>query len=255
MKIKVFGGTFWDVFIYGEEPHKAEIFEMPGGSGLNIAFGLFRQGFDVQFYSNIGEDWRGEEIKKALKKEGFNTVGIRVIANMKTGHHIAFNDRPIAVDRGANREPIILQEDPEADVVFINTEIPEESIFEALRIPSKLVIVDLGPRKIVSSEQLRAVCQTELLLLGTERECDGGCDVVKLGAKGAWVRGKHIPADTHVYPYTVGAGDIFDVVFTTLYLKTGDILFSTRAAVETSQTMVREVKGAFSKAQRLDKLI
>ena len=78
---------------------------------------------------------------------------------------------------------------------------------------------------------------------------------MKLGPKGAQVRDKLIPSDTFVYPYTVGAGDAFDITFITLYLRTRDMLFATRSAVEASQKMTREVKGAFSKAKALENLI
>lgn len=255
MKILVFGGIFWDVFIYGNEPHEAEILEMPGGSGLNIAYGLFKQGFDVHFYSNIGSDWRGKEIKRILADDKFNISHIKTLNDTKTGHHIALNDKPIAVDRGANKEKIDVPVIEKADVCVINTEIPKEVILDVLKIPSKLAVVDLGPRPVISPEELKKSCDTELLLIGTEKECNGACDIVKLGPKGAQVRDKLIPSDTFIYPYTVGAGDAFDITFITLYLRTRDMLFATRSAVEASQKMTREVKGAFSKAKALENLI
>ncbi|OAA29363.1 hypothetical protein AT15_02255 [Kosmotoga arenicorallina S304] len=255
MKILVFGGTFWDVFIYGNEPHKAEILEMPGGSGLNIAYGLFKQGFEVHFYSNVGSDWRGEEIKRILADDKFDISHIRAISDAKTGHHIAFNDKPIAVDRGANKERIEMPVVEEAEVCIINTEIPRETILDALKIPAKLTVVDLGPRPIISPEEIKNACDNELLILGTEIECNSGCHVTKLGSRGALVKDKLIPSDARIYPYKVGAGDAFDIVLITLYLRTRDILFSARSAVEASQKMVREVKGAFSKAKALKSLI
>lgn len=221
MNIAVFGGTLWDIFIYGDRPHGAEIMELPGGSGLNIAFGLHRLGHNVSFFSNIGNDWRGKELIKQLSKHNFPIAGL-IEREGKTGYHIALNDRPIGVDRGVNRLMLEYNTDilKNADVVMVNSEIPVESVYDICSKAERLCFVDLGPRFVIDTCRLKKISKAELILIGNEKERgEEDCDVIKMRAKGASWKGIIVRGDLQDYPYKVGAGDIFDVVLIDNFLK------------------------------------
>ncbi|WP_238514453.1 PfkB family carbohydrate kinase [Thermotoga sp. RQ2] len=144
MKIAVVGGTFWDIFIFGENPHSSTIKESPGGSGLNVAYGLFLLGHTVDFYSNIGDDWRGKQTTEILKKASFDTSHMFTIQGGKTGIFIAHNDKPLAVDPGVNRKEMKLPSLSEYDLVFVTGEISEKTIRKICE-NTKNVILDVGP--------------------------------------------------------------------------------------------------------------
>ncbi|ACR79300.1 PfkB family carbohydrate kinase [Kosmotoga olearia] len=254
MNVVVFGGTFWDVFIYGNRPHDVEILELPGGSGLNIAFGLYKLGHSVCFFSNIGNDWRGTELLKKLSENGLSTYGL-TIREGKTGYHIALNDTPIGVDRGVNRLNIEFDNDTlkNADIVVINSEIPVESIYKICSKAEKLCFIDLGPRFVIDTSKLRKLSKAKLILIGNEKECEKeGCDVIKMGSKGASWKGVTVEGDLQNYPFKVGAGDIFDVVLIDSFLKGLDKRICLERAVTISQTAAKEIKGAFSKMMILE---
>lgn len=58
-----FGEVLWDVF-----PDEAK----PGGAPLNVAYHLRRLGVDSQMISRIGEDERGQQLRKILSGWGFD---------------------------------------------------------------------------------------------------------------------------------------------------------------------------------------
>ncbi|MGJ8453712.1 PfkB family carbohydrate kinase [Pseudothermotoga sp. U03pept] len=251
IKVAVVGGTFWDVYIYGEQPHSSEILEMCGGSGLNVAYGLKKKGFDVQFFSNIGTDYRAELILQHLEKLEFSTEGIRRIPD-RTGYHIAYNERPIAVDRGVNRVEIQIDEEQLAqfDYLFVNTEVPPKSIYKLLELfKDKMVFLDIGPLANLDSEKLN---RNNLLIIGNEREAQKiNCHVVKLGPKGARWEELFVDGDGVEYLYRTGCGDVFDVVLISHLLRSKTRVEALRMAVNEAQRLAKSVKGAFSKMEKL----
>ncbi|PLV59490.1 PfkB family carbohydrate kinase [Thermotoga sp. KOL6] len=214
MRIAVVGGSFWDIFVFGKEAHSVLIKETPGGSGLNVAYGLFLLGYEVDFFSNIGNDYRGKHIIKVLNDEGFDISGIEIVRGEKTGLFIAFNDRPLAVDRGVNEKEVDVPSPlDDYDLIFITGEVPEETIKTVCEEGSN-VVLDIGPNAKVDTENLKA------LVIGNEEECSKTrCDIVKMGPKGArWGR-VEIPGNGRPFPYSLGLGDVFDVVLIHLLLK------------------------------------
>lgn len=257
MKIAVFGGTFVDVFIYGDEPHKSEILELPGGSGLNIAFGLFKLGHSVEFFSNIGDDFKKDYVFSILKKHCFNTDNIS-IRDANTAFHISWNGKTIGVDRGANKIPIDLNgiDFSKYDLVVINTEIPFDSVKEICKCASRKVFLDLGPRSGLDIEDLKKKKSNELLIVGNNRECkDKCCDVIKLGSQGAIWGELKCDGNREEYISTVGTGDSFDVVLIDGLINGLERKTALERAVVVSQKLAMDVKGAFNKVNMLPLLL
>ncbi len=256
-KILVFGGTFLDVFIYGNKPHDVKIIESPGGSGLNIAFGLFRLGFDVEFIANIGNDWKGKEILSRLREFGFNIHGINVLEE-RTGYHISKEDIPIAVDRGVNKLPLRIAKDSldRADIVIINTEIALHSLKEICSNFTGKLFIDMGPLFNIKRADININKNTDVVIIGNHNMGDiEDFDVVKKGANGASWDNIEVKGDGKDYPYRVGAGDVFDVVLISSLLMGKAEKESLESGVKFSQDMAKEVKGAFNKVLNLHKII
>ncbi|KAF2959729.1 PfkB family carbohydrate kinase [Thermotoga sp. 38H-to] len=207
MKIAVVGGTFWDIFVFGEKPHSSIIKESPGGSGLNVAYGLFLLGHTVDFYSNIGDDWRGKQIIEILERASFDISHMFTIQGGKTGIFIAQDDRPIAVDPGVNRREMKLSSLSEYDIVFVTGEVSEKTIRKICE-NARNVILDVGPGARFDTTNLNA------LVIGNEHECSfRRCDVVKMDSKGARWGEVYVPGNGIPYTHSIGLGDLFDIVF------------------------------------------
>lgn len=252
IKIAVVGGIFWDVFIYGEQAHNAEILEMCGGSGLNIAFGLKKMGFDVLFFSNIGNDYRADLIIAQLTDLGFNTRYIKKVDGT-TGYHIALNEKPIAVNRGVNKLPVDIDEEQirHCDCLVINTEIPPESVYKAVELfKEKKIFLDIGP--LANLRKDVKVMAKNLLVIGNAKEAERiDCDVIKLGQKGAKWGDLSVNGNDIEYQYKIGSGDVFDVVLISCLLCGTDKFQALKRAVEKAQNAAKLIKGAFSKMQNL----
>ncbi|MFN4190052.1 MAG: carbohydrate kinase family protein, partial [Pseudothermotoga sp.] len=250
IKIAVIGGIFWDVFIYGEQAHSAEILEMCGGSGLNLAFGLRKMGFDVSFFSNIGNDYKANLIMTELKKYDFDTQFIRQRSG-DTGFHIALNEKPVAVNRGVNKLPVQIDEEhiKHCDCVVINTEVPKESIYKFMELSKeKKIFLDIGPIANLSKD-VKGMARN-LLVIGNAQEAEKiNCDVIKLGHRGAKWGDILIEGDGIEYQYKIGSGDVFDVVLIWSLLNGADRLQALKNAVQKAQFAARSIKGAFSKMQ------
>lgn len=247
-KIVVVGGTFVDVYIYGDEPHRCEVLEDCGGSGLNVAIALQQLGFEVFFFSNIGDDHRGYFVLDRLKKLDFNASHIKVRSG-ETGLHISLNEKTIAVKRGVNDlnveiEPEILRE---CECAFLNTEIPKSTIEVFLKTFQGKTFLDVGPRRILDDSV--KVLSKDLILIGNESQCEKlNCDVVKMGPRGSRWGKLHIPGDGIDHPYTTGCGDVFDAVFIFSLLRGDDEKTALEKAVKVSQQAAKTIKGAFAKA-------
>ncbi len=252
IKIAVIGGIFWDIYIYGDQPHSAEILEMCGGSGLNIAFGLKMMGFDVSLFSNIGDDYRASLIISELENLGFDTQHIKKTAGA-TGFHIAFNEKPIAVNRGVNKLPVQIDEDQlkAFDCLVINTEVPPESVYKSIDLSKgKRIFLDIGPLANLTKDIKKMA--DNLIVIGNLKESEKiECDVIKLGPKGARWGEIFVSADGIDYPYKIGAGDVFDVVLISQILFGTDKIQTLQKAVRISQNAAKSIKGAFSKIKSL----
>ncbi len=117
------------------EAIKPEIYS-PGGKGANQAVACARLGNEVSFIGCIGNDKKGEVIKKNLEKENIDVSGIETVGDMSDGRVIYVKDgenrmfgtgkaikqlSPQIIDK--NIEKIL-----EADIVMIQLKMPEETI-------------------------------------------------------------------------------------------------------------------------------
>ncbi|WP_052295993.1 PfkB family carbohydrate kinase [Pseudothermotoga thermarum] len=252
MKIGVVGGIFLDIYIYGEKPHSVEIIEDCGGAGLNVAFGFKKLGHDVLFFSNIGDDYKGRMIIERLKKENFDVSNI-AICQADTGIHIAYNERTIAVKRGTNDLPVKLNHQilSSCDAIFVNTEVPLETVVEVLKVHrNKKIFLEAGPRRICE-DAIKAFAE-DVVTIGNLQECEKiRCDVVKMGYKGAKWDELFVEGDGQEYKYTIGCGDLFDVILIDCLLKGGSREDCLKKAVLVAQEMAKSIKGAFNKMRLL----
>lgn len=254
-KIAVVGGTFIDVYIYGDEPHRCEILEDCGGSGLNVAIALQRLGFEVFFFSNVGDDHKGRFVLDRLKKLNFNGSHVKMRSG-ETGLHISLNEKTIAVKRGVNDldvdiEPEILKE---CECAFLNTEVPKNTIEKFLRSFQGRIFLDAGPRRILD-DSVKSMSR-ELILIGNESQCEKlSCDIVKMGPRGARWRELHVPGDGIEHPYTTGCGDVFDAVFIFSLLRENNKKSALEKAVKVSQEAAKTIKGALTKALAVKDLL
>ncbi|KUK02567.1 MAG: PfkB domain protein [Thermotoga sp. 50_1627] len=254
-KIAVVGGSFIDIYIYGDEPHRCEILEECGGSGFNVAFALHRLRFEVLFFSNVGEDHRGTFFLSKLQQLGFDTSHIKRKSG-ETALHISFNDKTIAVKRGVNDLDVDIDWDAvcECSFAFINTEIPRRTIERFLKNFHGKVFLDAGPRRILS-DYIRSL-HKDLILIGNESQCETlTCDVVKMGPRGARWKELYIAGDGSVHPYTTGCGDVFDAVLIFYLLKGEERMVALERAVKVSQEASKSFKSALAKAQAVADLL
>jgi len=112
----------------------------PGGKGANQAVAAARLGADVRMVGCVGGDDFGRQLLAALRTEGVNTDGVRVVAGVPTGLAMIAVDTQaenlIVVAPGANHEvgpPDVAAaaEDPR-DILVISAEIPAQAISQAL---------------------------------------------------------------------------------------------------------------------------
>lgn len=254
-RFAVLGGSFVDIYIYGEEPHRCEILEDCGGSGLNVAFALQQLGFEVLFFSNVGEDHRGDFLLNKLEKLGFDTRHIKRKRG-PTGLHISLNDRTVAVERGVNNLDLGLDWEllSECQLAFVNTEILRETIERFLKNFQGTVFLDVGPRKILDPS-VRSLHE-DLLLIGNTSQCELlPCDVVKMGSSGARWGELFVPTDGLAHPYTTGCGDVFDAVLIHCLLQGKDRKTALETAVRVSEEAAKTLKSAFAKAQAVKDLL
>ncbi|MEN3008396.1 PfkB family carbohydrate kinase [Pseudothermotoga sp.] len=254
-KIAVVGGIFIDVYIYGDEPHKCEIFEDCGGSGLNVAVALQRLGFDVFFFSNVGEDYKKNFVLNKLRELNFNETFIKARGG-ETGLHISMNERTIAVRRGVNDMEIDIDQEilSECECAFLNTEVPKSTIEKFLNIFRGKIFLDVGPRKILN-EDVKSLSK-DLILIGNESQCKRlNCDVVKMGPRGGRWGEIYVSGDGIDHPYTTGCGDVFDAVLIFSLLHGDSRNSALEKAVKTSQEASKTIKGAFRKAIMIKDLL
>jgi len=254
-KIAVVGGSFVDIYIYGDEPHRCEILEECGGSGLNVAFALHQLGFEVLFFSNAGEDHRGNFFVRKLQQLGFDTSHIERKSG-ETGLHISFNDKTIAVKRGVNDLDVDIDWKVVSDCsfAFINTEVSKRTIENFLKNFQGKIFLDVGPRRILNDE-VRSLHE-DLILIGNESQCERiTCDVVKMGPSGARWNEIHIAGDGLAHPYTTGCGDVFDAVLIFSLLKGEEKRVALERAVKVSQEASKSFKSALAKAQAVKGLL
>ena len=251
-KIVVIGSLNMDLVVKavrapkrGETVLGEEIHFVPGGKGANQAVGLARLGAETTMIGAVGSDAFGEELKKALEKDGVNTSSVKVLDSEATGIAsilLAEGDNSIVVVPGANAQ--CLPEDldryeekiAEADLVLLQLEIPLVTVEYAIKLArkhGKIVMLNPAPAQSLAQDLLSKVDyltpnRSELALIsgmaeessiaqGIERLLEVGvsCCVTTLGAEGVAlmeIGGSLIKVSGYIVPVvdTTGAGDAFN---------------------------------------------
>lgn len=251
-KIVVIGSLNMDLIVKavrapgrGETVMGEEIHFIPGGKGANQAVGLARLGAETTMIGTVGSDSFGEELLKALQRDGVNTSNVKVINSEATGIAsilLAEGDNSIVVVPGANTK--CLPEDldryegriAEADLVLLQLEIPLVTVEYAVKLARKhgtIVMLNPAPAQSLTQDLLSKVDyltpnRSELALLtrmheestmtkGIERLLEFGvsCCITTLGAEGVAFMGKGgnlVKVSGHKVPVvdTTGAGDAFN---------------------------------------------
>ncbi|HWQ42346.1 MAG TPA: ribokinase [Desulfosporosinus sp.] len=229
----------------GETVMGEEIYFIPGGKGANQAVGLARLGAETTMIGAVGSDSFGEELLKALQRDGVNTSSVKVIDSEATGIAsilLTEGDNSIVVVPGANAQ--CLPEDldryegriAEADLVLLQLEIPLVTVEYAVKLArkhGKTVMLNPAPAQSLTRDLLSKVDyltpnRSELSLLtrmseestmakGIERLLELGvsCCITTLGAEGVAFMGKGgnlVKVSGHKVPVvdTTGAGDAFN---------------------------------------------
>ena len=279
-KIVVIGSLNMDLVVKavrapkrGETVMGEEIHFVPGGKGANQAVGLARLGAETTMIGAVGSDSFGEELLKALQKDGVNTSSVRVLDSEATGVAsilLAEGDNSIVVVPGANSQ--CLPEDldryeggiAEADLVLLQLEIPLETVEYAIKLArkhGKIVMLNPAPAQILSQDLLSKVDyltpnRSELALLtrmseestiakGIERLLEVGvsCCVTTLGADGVALMekgGNLLKVLGHEVPVvdTTGAGDAFNAGLAYALAQKKSIREATEFAVQVSALAV-----------------
>ena len=279
-KIVVIGSLNMDLVVKavrapkrGETVMGEEIHFVPGGKGANQAVCLARLGAETTMIGAVGSDSFGEELLKALQKDGVNTSSVRVLDSEATGVAsilLAEGDNSIVVVPGANAH--CLPEDldryegeiAEADLVLLQLEIPLETVEYAIKLArkhGKIVMLNPAPAQILSQDLLSKVDyltpnRSELALLtrmseestiakGIERLLEVGvsCCVTTLGADGVALMekgGNLLKVLGHEVPVvdTTGAGDAFNAGLAYALAQKKSIREATEFAVQVSALAV-----------------
>lgn len=248
ISIDVTGGIFLDIYIMkeqGEDIHKSEIYMFPGGSGLIVAIGLAKRGYNVRLIGNVGNDFVGDYIIRILTRYGVDVDYVQKI-NMRTPLFVNINEKPVAIDRQLLDCDVLLPNN-KSDYLFITTEISEKVINNVLFSFYKKVFFDIGPRsKIIANDHKK---YNNVLYIGNEKECKYlpfACDVIKLGIKGAKWDNIKVESNKKEAKYTIGMGDVFDVVLIDGILKNEEKEDILKKAVKTAES-VSNYLGAFNK--------
>lgn len=248
ISIDVTGGIFLDIYIMkeqGEDIHKSEIYMFPGGSGLIVAIGLAKRGYNVRLIGNVGNDFVGDYIIRILTRYGVDVDYVQRI-NMRTPLFVNINEKPLAIDRQLLDCDVLLPNN-KSDYLFITTEISEKVINNALFSFYKKVFFDIGPRsRIIANDHKK---YNNVLYIGNEKECKYlpfACDVIKLGIKGAKWDNIKVESNKKEAKYTIGMGDVFDVVLIDGILKNEEKEDILKKAVKTAES-VSNYLGAFNK--------
>jgi ribokinase len=192
----------------GETVQARHAHRMPGGKGANQAVALARLGAEVRFVSAVGDDWSLGE----LVREGVDVGGV-LRADVETGTAVVLLDgrgeNSIVVSAGANAL-VAAPPDVTADVVLLSLEVPLVTVVETARRATCPVVLNPSPWQPLPPELLAAV--DVIVVNETEAAALGDVAphvVVTLGARGATVDGRPVPAHPVEAVDTTGAGDCF----------------------------------------------
>lgn len=230
---------------------------VPGGKGANAAVTVSRLAGDCVFCTRLGDDDNGRRLMSIYKENNIDTRFIGIDRNTPTGLAV------IAVEEDSGQNRIIVY--PGAnncidsydldrafccypDALFIQLEIPQETVIEAVAIANKRnipVFMDAGPAKfdfpleklgpleVFSPNETETLAYTDILPVGDE-SCLKACMkllkrvkaryiVLKLGDRGCYVydgtyRSLYQSHQVKAVD-TTAAGDAFTAALTLEYLR------------------------------------
>ncbi len=245
MDVHVFGAAFWDLFIESRTIHSKEIWDMPGGSGLNIATALHFLGHRVRFHAVVGADSAGHGIARFLETLGMDRSGLQW-TDGATGLFVSKMQKAISV----RIPPKEAQNFPKVDgpqsafALALPTEISHTVFSEVIQVPWECLVVDRGPLGMAESPK----GNRPTLWIGNEDECRSrSCDIVKMGAFGARWGAVTVAGSGEALPYTVGAGDLFDAVVVDGIIRKIEKEWIVKEAVRLSE-IACQIPGSSSKA-------
>lgn len=142
---------------------------LPGGKGANQAVAARRLGAEVSLIGAVGRDAFGARLLEALRTEGIDTEGVKVVPDEGSGLAfitLAERDNRIIVVPGANARLTPDDVDRQAalfraaDVVLVQLEIPLEAVEKAVELARRSgvrVILNPAPARPLPATLLRAV--------------------------------------------------------------------------------------------------
>lgn len=281
-RVMVIGGATWDVlfttpearlvsiplerqrllaFPYGGKLDAQEITYGFGGGGANVSVGLSRLGLKVSLASRVGNDWRGQEVVKNLRRAGIDTRGLQidrreatplsfVVTTGGARDHVAF------VARGASRHLKLPKYLPATYswayiTALAMSDWPQQllGLFKSLRARKQAVFWNPGRRQLTTSRKLKQLLPYVTVLNVNREEAEylvrdlrlsdgtimgllrtlhraGAANVLMTEG----VRGAHFYDGTHSYYHpalhvepvnTTGAGDAFGSGFLAAYVTLG----------------------------------
>ena len=239
----------------------------PGGKGANSAITFARFGADCVFSCKIGADANGAKLKNLYHAEGIDTRFMAEDREHPTGLASIIVERGgknrIIVFPGANGrlEPADLEDAFTCypDAVYLQLEIPDETVIEATKIASERdipVFIDAAPARF--DFPLKSLGRVEIFS-PNESECriftgitpsneesalraairlrnmvNAKYIVLKLGERGAFMfDGQEYfvyPPENVIPVDTTAAGDVFTAVMTYSYTQNGNIHSAIRMA-------------------------
>lgn len=213
----------------GETVTRATLERHRGGKGANQALAAARFGATVAFNAAIGDDGEGDFALGLLREAGVDLSRLVRLAGVSTGIALIMVDgvgeNQIMVASGANGR---LAPGHVAaagfDALLVQFEIPPETVAEAVRQATGLVVVNAAPARPFPEETLGRtdvviVNEGEYVELSNQLSTFEGIVIRTLGADGAEALLRdvviaRVPTPAVAAVDTVGAGDAFCGVFT-----------------------------------------
>ncbi|WGS64458.1 carbohydrate kinase family protein [Marinitoga aeolica] len=238
MEIDVYGATFYDIYILGDAPHNSKIIEIPGGSGFNIAYTLYKLGYEINFNSFIGNDHKGKYLEDMIP---FKLEKVEE----KTATFISRNGNPLAVERKIN-DSNFKKIEKKSDVAIITTELSIKELIEIEKLGYKKIFFDIGPRPFIAENIFN-----NAFVLGTEKECKyRNCNLIKLGNRGIKFNNEIYNSNGKIAKYKTGLGDIFDAFFIHYILNNYSIEEAIKISIDKVEKVL-DIPGAYNKINYL----
>lgn len=274
---------------FGSKVRAPDIFFTTGGAGTNAAVTFAKYGYKTASVVRVGDDVRGVEIRRELKKENVDTGLIQIGRGLKTAYSIillaAEGERTILAYRGAG-ESLVAQKVPwkkiSAKLIYLDSLYKNLDLLRGAILMKKLcgarivwnpsqADLDLGLRKLLPYLQ-----QVDIFIANQEEisnlldlpynqpkkifqkfdELIGGISVMTRGPDGVMVSDGKTLWDAGIFRERIivdrtGAGDAFGSGFAAAWMDKKDIEYAIRYA---SANATRKVENLGAKGGLLKKV-